>query len=369
MMENGIRKAWFCKMKIFTVGPVEMYQETLDIRARQVPYFRTEEFSAMMLDTDQKLKSILGASKDDKTVYLTASGTAAMEATIINCFDASDKLLVVNGGTFGNRFCQICEIHNITYTSIDVPFDMDLNGEMLKKYDACGYTGLLVNLDETSIGKLYDLKIMSDFCKRNNMCFVVDAIGAAFIDEINIEKYGIDALIFSSQKALSLAPGMSFVILSKRMIEEQINHITPKSMYFNFKDYLLNFERGQTPFTPAVGVCHELADMVNRYYQNGIENIINEKEKQVKKFRNKLIDSGFSVPKYRLSNAVTPIIIDGYAYELYLMLKNDYDMVLTPNGGEMKDKIVRVGNMGNLSEEDYDVLIENMLIAKRRLGY
>jgi len=146
-----------------------------------------------------------------------------------------------------------------------------------------------------------------------------------------------------------------------------VYNIEPKTMYFDFKDYLKNFERGQTPFTPAVGVCMELSDMVNRYYKKGIDTVIKEKEENAIYFRKALSENGFNVPGYTLSNAVTPILIDGYAYDLYLLLKNEFDMVVTPNGGELKDRIVRVGNMGNLNVDDYDKLIENMLMAKKRL--
>ena len=46
---------------------------------------------------------------------ITGSGTAAMEATVMNVFNESDKLLVVNGGGFGQRFVDLCKLHNIPH--------------------------------------------------------------------------------------------------------------------------------------------------------------------------------------------------------------------------------------------------------------
>ena len=72
-----------------------------------MPYFRTPEFSQLMLETDCLMKRLVHTADSSRTIYLTASGTAAMEATVMNCFTPSDRLLVINGGTFGQRFVDI----------------------------------------------------------------------------------------------------------------------------------------------------------------------------------------------------------------------------------------------------------------------
>ena len=76
-------------MKLFTVGPVEMFPDTLKMNAEQTPYFRTPEFSEIMLENEVLLKESVCAPKNAKVVFLTASGTAAMEAAVINCFKGS----------------------------------------------------------------------------------------------------------------------------------------------------------------------------------------------------------------------------------------------------------------------------------------
>ena len=86
--------------KLFTIGPTQMYRHTLDVRSKVVPYFRTPEFSELMLDNERLIKKLQFASEDSKAVFLTASGSGAMEATVINCFDQHDKLLIICGGTF-----------------------------------------------------------------------------------------------------------------------------------------------------------------------------------------------------------------------------------------------------------------------------
>ena len=102
----------------FTVGPVMSDDVVRAIGAEQVPYFRTPEFSAVMLENEKLMKKFAKAGDDARVVFITGSGTAAMEATVMNVFDKTDKVLVVNGGSFGQRFVELCQIHEIPYEEI-----------------------------------------------------------------------------------------------------------------------------------------------------------------------------------------------------------------------------------------------------------
>ncbi len=347
-------------MKLFTVGPVEMYDEILQIRAKQLPYFRTAEFSQMMIEADEILKRVIHAPEEAKTVYLTASGTGAMEATVMNCFSQQDKVLIINGGGFGQRFVDICKIHDIPYTEIKVDFNMNITKELLEQYSDCGYTGFLVNIHETSIGKLYPIDVISDFCEKNNLYLIVDAISSLFADTYDMEKYHIDATIFSSQKALALAPGMAVVVMSGRIVENRVLKNTVKSMYFDFKDYLHNFERGQTPFTPAVGIFIEFANMLKIIDEMSINKKVEDTKSIASQFRNMAKDMGFEMPAFTMSNALTTLVFEKNAKKIYTTLKEQYDYVVTPCGGEMADKLLRIGHMGNLAVSDFEELLKAM---------
>ena len=84
----------------FAVGPVQMDEEIRAIGAEEVPYFRTPEFSAIMKENERLMKQFTGAPEDARAVFLTGSGTAAMEAAVMNLFTERDRVLVVNGGSF-----------------------------------------------------------------------------------------------------------------------------------------------------------------------------------------------------------------------------------------------------------------------------
>ena len=102
----------------FTVGPVQSSEEIRKIGYEQVPYFRTQEFSNLMFENERLMKKFSKASDESKVVFITGSGTASMEATIMNVFNENDKVIVVNGGGFGQRFVDLCNIHSVHYSEI-----------------------------------------------------------------------------------------------------------------------------------------------------------------------------------------------------------------------------------------------------------
>ena len=104
---------------------------------------------------------------------------------------------------------------------------------------------------ETSTGQLFDLKKISAICRKHNVSLVVDAISSFLSDDLDMEELNIDICITSSQKGLNIAPGLSFLFLSPRILQTDFLH---KSYYFDFAENLKNLERGQTPYSPATSL-------------------------------------------------------------------------------------------------------------------
>jgi len=290
-----------------------------------------------------------------------------MEASVMNIFNGNDKVLVVNGGSFGARFVEICKIHDIPYTEIKLEYGQILTVDKLKQYDGKGYTGFLINMHETSTGVLYDMELVSQFCKKNKLKLVVDAISSFLSDKIDMEELGITALILGSQKALALPPGISIIILDNNAIDI-IKNNNVKSMYFNLNSYLINGERGQTPFTPAVSILIQLNKRLKMIDEIGF---IKEQEKIAKiadDFREKIKRLPFRITSESLSNTVTPLTHIGNvsAYKIFEILKDEYNIWVCPNGGELADKIFRVGHIGDLTVADNDTLILALLDMQKR---
>lgn len=344
----------------FTVGPVQECKEVLEVGSYPTPYFRNQSFSKIMLENEDMMKKLAFADEKSRVVFLTASGTGAMEAAVINSFTQNDKVLVVNGGSFGRRFAKICEIHGIQYTEILVPMENNLTCDMLEPYENKGYTGLLINMNETSIGKLYNMEIVSEFCKRNHLFLIVDAISAFLADTINFTELGINIMITGSQKALAVPPGISILVMDEKAIRRAYD-IDVRSMYFNLADALKNGERGQTPFTPAVGILLQIHKRLEMLCKNGAKAENDRIAELAEYFRKRIKDLPLKVPDYSLSNAVTPLMVRDYsksAYEIFENLESDYNIWICPSGGELRDKLFRVGHLGALEKKDMDMLLK-----------
>jgi len=351
----------------FTVGPVQSSEEIRKIGYEQVPYFRTQEFSNLMFENERLMKKFSKASDESKVVFITGSGTASMEATIMNVFNENDKVIVVNGGGFGQRFVDLCNIHSVHYSEIKLEIGKKLTSDHLAEYEGKGYTGFLVNLHETSTGVLYDLDLIGNFCKRNNIFLVVDAISSFISDSIDMEKNNIGVMITGSQKALACPPGISIIVLSKSA-QMRVEHNNVKSLYFDLKNALKNAERGQTPFTPAVGILRQINTRLKQIdYNGGIEKEREKIKLIAHDFRNRIKNMPFKIVSESLSNAVTPLYsLTESANRIFLILKDEYNIWICPNGGELKDKIFRVGHIGDLTIEDNDKLIAALEDMQKR---
>lgn len=351
----------------FAMGPVQLGEKVREIGTQQVPYFRTDEFSSVMLENERLLIKFANAEPSARAVFLTASGTAAMEAAVMNLFSAQDKVLVVNGGSFGQRFAELCKIHGVPSCEIKLAPGELLTEQHLNLYENAGCTGFLVNLHETSTGVYYDANLISAFCKRNGLFLVVDAISTFLADPFDMHALNVGAMIISSQKVLACPPGVSMLILSpwalSRMEGQSI-----KSMYFDLKAALKNGERGQTPFTPAVGILLQInARLKELEAVGGVEYEVNRIAALASNFRNRIVGLPFEIASPRLSNAMTPLHpLNIPADRVFQILKKEYGIWVCPNGGDLREKIFRVGHIGALTLEDNSILLDAMNDMNRR---
>ncbi len=351
----------------FTVGPVQSNEMVCAIGAEQVPYFRTPEFSNVMFENEKLIKKFAKTTESSKVVFLTGSGTASMEASIVNTLSKDDKALVVNGGSFGQRFVELCQIHGIPYDEIKLDTGKSLSKEKLYSYDGTRYTALIVNAHETSSGVLYDLPMIGEYCKTNGLFFIVDAISAFLADPINMSELGIDVLIAGSQKALACPPGISVIVLSEAALD-RVDKTDCGCMYLSLKSALLDMQRGQTPFTPAVGILLQINARLNQIEADGgVDKEIEKVHIIAEDFRNKISNLPFEIVSESLSNAVTPLHpLTASAYKIFEMLKDEYGIWVCPNGGALKDSVFRVGHIGALTVEDNDTLIAALKVLQER---
>lgn len=351
----------------FTVGPVQSSEVVRNIGGEQVPYFRTSEFSELMFENEALMKKFAKAEDDARVVFITGSGTASMEAVTVNTLTEQDKVLIVNGGSFGQRFVQLCEIYQIPHTEIKLDVGEALTEEELKVHENQGYTAFMVNVHETSTGVHYNIQMISEFCKRNQMFLIVDAISSFLADEFDMKALGVDVMITGSQKALACPPGISIIVLSGKAVE-RVESGRTRCMYLDLKSALKNGERGQTPFTPAVGILRQIhARLKEIDAAGGVETEIKKIGSLAEDFREKIKELPLEIVSESMSNAVTPLHpLTASASDIFLTLKDEYSIWVCPNGGKLKDAVFRVGHIGSLTTEDNDKLIDALKDMQKR---
>lgn len=343
----------------FTVGPVQSSEAVLALGAEQVPYFRTAEFSELMFENERLVKKFAKASDDSRVAFITGSGSAGMETAIMNTLTPADKAIVVNGGSFGHRFVELCQLHEIPFSEIKLEPGKALKAEHLAEFEGKGYTTFVVNKHETSTGVHYDMQLISEFCKRNNLFLIVDCISTFLADPFDMEALGADIMITGSQKALACPPGISVMVLSPKALA-RIENVKCKCQYLDLKIALKNAERGQTPWTPAVSILRQINVRLKEIDANGgVEAEVARTASLANYFRERIKGMPFEIVSESLSNAVTPLHPTTVsAYDLFIKIKDEYGMWICPNGGEMKDTVFRVGHIGALTTADYDKLID-----------
>ncbi|ASM40702.1 alanine--glyoxylate aminotransferase family protein [Campylobacter sp. RM12327] len=341
------------KKLLFTPGPVMMSKKVLKIGSNQPMYFRNDKFSKIILECKQLILKFVNAPKNSDLIFMTGSGTLGMEATLINLINNNEKATIINGGGFGERFIKICEKKNLQFSQIKLNLNEILD---LNKIDT-NSKALFTNAHETTIGRAYDLKAIGKFCEKNRMLFCVDAISAFMADEIDMTKQKIDALIISSNKGLALPPGLAIIILSKNAIE---NLVPCDSFYMDFVSYLNDIKRGQTPFTPPICIIYQLLVRLKEIDKKGVLYYNKKTHYLAKYFRNHIKDLPLKLYSKFPSNAMSAVEITNgeKAFDFINKFEKLYDITLTPSGGDLKDKLIRVGHLGNLSKKDMKFLIK-----------
>jgi len=346
------------RKRLLVPGPVEISDEVRRAGAERLPYMRTASFSALTFEVVAGLRRVVETAGE--VLLLTASGTAAMEAAVLALFRPRDRVLVIVGGTFGRRFAEICRIHEVDCDTLDLEPGRDLDlAEFEARVRGAAYAGVLVNAHETSTGALYDIEGMGRVLRGTPALFLVDAIGTVCADPYRMDAWGVDATVFSTQKGLALPPGMAFVALGPRARERALG-APRRSLYLHLADYLKDAERGQTPYTIAVGLMLQLRERLRRLAAGGIEAEVAATRRRALRFRKGIEGLPVEVLPQRPSNALTALrlLTDRItAPEVVRRLDEEYGLVVAPNPPPLRDRVFRVAHLGAQTDDDVESAI------------
>ncbi len=359
------------KKYLFTPGPVSVPPKVLLTQAQPMTHHRLPEFSEVLKEIREGLQYLFQTK--EKVFFFASSGTGAMEAAILNLFSPGDKVLVVVGGKFGERWAELAETYGLDPVVIEVPWGKAVKVEEVKKKldENSSIKGVLIQACETSTGVKHPVKEIAELTReRENTVLVVDAITALGVYELPMDEWGLDVVITGSQKALSLPPGLSFIALSQKAWKFAENSKLPK-YYFNLKKELKAYEKDTTAFTPAVSLLLGLKENLKRIREIGLERLFSHYKAQARACREAVRALGLEifpeVPSESLTVVKAP---DGLKVGEFLKyLRDSLGIVFAGGQAQLKGKIFRITHMGDQSPFDLLVAISALETALSKYGY
>ena len=358
------------KSYLMTPGPTPVPEEIRSEMAKPMIHHRTKEYQGIFKDATEGLRKIFKTTGDVFT--FTSSGTGAMEASIVNVLSAGDKIIVVRGGKFGERFGDIAKAYGVGVIPIDVEWGSAPSPESVK--DALkknpDVKGVYTTLCETSTATVFDIKAIGEIVRGTNALFVVDTISGLGADEFKNDEWGVDIAICGSQKGLMIPPGLAFCSVSEKAWKSVETSKLPK-FYFNFKKYKKAYINTDTPFTSAITLVIGLKKAVETMNAKGIDNVIAEHQSQAKAFRDAMKAVGLGIfsksPSSAVTGVKTPEGMDADA--LIKLLKTEYGVTFAGGQEALKGKIFRCAHMGGIDKEHTFEAIKALEEALAKMGW
>jgi aspartate aminotransferase-like enzyme len=329
-------------------GPTPVPEKVLTKMAEPIIHHRTAAFEAIVAEVKENLKWLY-QTKDDVLIF-AASGTGAMEGTITNLLSKNDKVLVVDGGKFGERWWKICKAYGIAYEVIKVEWGKAVDPKVIEeKLKSADYRAVYIQASETSTGVYHPVKEIAAIVKKYpNTALVVDAITALGVVNLPTDEWGLDMVVSGSQKALMLPPGLAFTSVSKKawgLIEKSD---IPK-FYFDFKKEKKAIDENTTAYTPAVSLIIGLNEVLKSMKAMGLEGIFKKHHQIASACREGLKAMGLKLYAPEApSDAVTAVYSpEGMeAGKIVKGLRDQFNMTIAGGQDQAKGKIFRIGHLG-----------------------
>ena len=332
--------------------PGDLSAEIAKIGSEPIPYMRTSEFSEINLESERILLDLIHC-RGGRTIIYTGSGTGAMSAIVENYAGTFKKALVIDGGSFGHRWAELCGYYGLPYIHFHVPFAKDIDYELLEKTVAEEKPDvLLCQHDETSSGVLFNVKKTGAICRKHGVSFVLDVISSFLAEEFDMDEVGADICVTSTQKGLNVPPGLSVIFLSKKLEGFNFAH---RGYYWDFEDNLKNLTRGQTPFSPATIIFLQLHARLKQLEAEGGEAAnIARVHHRAEFFRGECEKYGWPMPTESKTYAITAIQTrDTAERKIFRGLIEKYNTFIMPGG---IPGFYRISHMGEQTDEELALL-------------
>ncbi len=349
-------------MKLFTVGPVACRPEVLQDMGIQMFSHRSKEYQRIHREAVERLQRFLETK--GQVFLFPSSGSGVMEGTVRNCVEK--KMLCCVTGEFGKRYAEVGVSNGKEVEKLETEIGNPVTPEELdeKLSSAKDIEAVAITYNETSVGILNPLPELAKVVKDHGKLLFVDAVSAMGGVEIKVDDWGIDVCFSSSQKCFGVPPGLAMASISSEALEMS-SRAKNKGWYFDFKLYE-KYQQGEwsthmPPPVPQIAALNKELEIVER--EGGKQKRLELYQKRAKRIREGVEDLGLKLypkPGYESPTVAcvnAPAGMKGLdVYER--MRKEGFE--LAKGYGVLKERTFRIGNMGYITIEGIDEMLQTL---------
>jgi len=361
------------KLNLMIPGPTPVPENVLSSMSKHPIGHRSGDFQDIVQKTTEQLKWLHQTTADVLTI--TGSGTAAMEAGIINTLSKGDQVICGDNGKFGERWVKVARAYGLDVKVVKAdwgtPLDPNQFKRILEEDTNEKIKAVILTHSETSTGVINDLKSINNEVKNHSKAITIaDCVTSLGACNIPMDEWGIDVIASGSQKGYMIPPGLSFVAMSKRAWEANNQSNLPK-FYLDLKQYLKTVNQNSNPFTPAINLYFALEASLTMMQKEGLNNIFARHARHQKATQEGIKAMGLNLfTKENFGSpaitAVKPENID--AESIRKAIKNDFDILLAGGQDHLKGKIFRIGHLGFVNNRDIISVISALESTLDKMG-
>ncbi len=345
------------KLTLMIPGPTPVPETVLKAMGRHPIGHRSGEFQAIVRRTTEQLKWLHQTTSD--VLVITGSGTAAMEAGIINTLSRGDKVLCGDNGKFGERWVKVARTYGLDVEVIKAewgqPLDPEAFRSALEEDNAKAIKAVILTHSETSTGVINDLESIARHVKAHGTALTLaDCVTSLGATNVPMDEWTLDVVASGSQKGYMLPPGLSFVAMSARAWEAYKRSDLPK-FYLDLGSYRKTAAKDSNPFTPAVNLYFGLEAALDMMQKEGLDAIFarHTRHRAAAQAGMKAMGLPLFAAEGCGSPAITAVAPEGIdAEQLRKAVKEKFDILLAGGQDHLKGQVFRIGHLGYVCDRD-----------------
>lgn len=342
------------KPRLLTPGPTLTPERVRLAMAHDMIHHRKPAFKAIMAEVQPKLGMLFGTSQP--VLPMACSGSGIMTAAVHGLFRPGEKVIVVEGGKFGQRWREISAVRGLEVVSVPVDWGLPVTpaaveAALTEHPDAAG---VLVQLSETSTGVHHPVREIATLTAGRDTLLVADGISAVGISPCPMDAWGIDCLLTGSQKGLMLPPGLALIALSERAWRKA-DTVPPSCFYFNLRGERNNLEQRQTLFTTPVSLVIGLNESLDMFREAGLDTVYRKQWALTQMARRGVSAMGLEpLVKQGYTWGMTSVLLpEGVPATAVLRVAAErFGVIMASGQDHLKERIIRIGHMGWLDWAD-----------------